>query len=184
MNIKKYAPWSWFQDEKRQQQTVPVSSGQGQLFPGHPVSRLHRELDRLFDDAFRDFPGLPRANWEWPDLTSLSLRPSLDIKDTDDSYIVSVEVPGVAREDVDIRLEGNTLMIRGEKKQEKKSDKENYHCVERHYGSFERMLTLPQDVDAEHIDARFKDGVLTINIKRKAVSSPKQGKKIDIKAAV
>ena len=116
-------------------------------------------------------------------MTSLSLKPSLDIKDTDEKYIVSIEVPGVAKEDVDIRIEGNTLTISGEKKQEKKQDKENYHCIERHYGSFERMLTLPHDADADNIDARFKDGVLTVNIKRKANSSPKAGKKIEVKAA-
>ena len=71
----------------------------------------------------------------------------------------------------------------GEKKQEKKEDKENYHCVERHYGSFERTLTLPEDAKAEDIDAKFKDGVLTINIKRQAKSAPKEVKKVEIKAA-
>ena len=116
-------------------------------------------------------------------MTSLSLKPSLDIKDTDDKYIVSIEVPGVTKDDIDLRLEGNILTVHGEKKQEKKQDKENYHRIERHYGSFERVLTLPHDADVNNIDANFKDGVLTIHIKRKAISSQKEGKKIEVKTA-
>ena len=183
MNIKKYAPWNWFQHETEEGGNVPVRSLAKRSMPSYPIFQLHREIDRLFDDAFRGFPSMFREELEWPEITPIMLTPSIDIKETEQNYVVSVEVPGVAKEDVDIRIDGNTLTIHGEKKQEKKEDKENYHCVERHYGSFERMLTLPTDANTDNIDAKFKDGVLTINIKREAKSVPKEVKKVEVKAA-
>ena len=183
MNIKKYAPWNWFQHETGEGKNVPVRYAAEQPVPSVPIFQLHREIDRLFDEAFRGFPSVFRGGLEWPEITPVMLTPSLDIKETDENYVVSVEIPGVAKEDVDIRIDGDTLTIHGEKKQEKKEDKENYHCVERHYGSFERMLTIPEDANADNIDAKFKDGVLTINIKRQAKSVPKEVKKVEVKAA-
>lgn len=183
MNIKKYAPWNWFQHETKEGHNVPVRSTAERSTPTYPIFQLHREIDRLFDEAFRGFPSVLRGGVEWPEITPIMLTPSIDIKETDENYVVSVEVPGVAKEDVDIRIDGDTLIIHGEKKQEKKEDKENYHCVERHYGSFERMLTIPKDANTENIDAKFKDGVLTIEIKRQAISMPKEVKKVEVKAA-
>ena len=183
MNIKKYAPWNWFQHETGEGQNVPVRSTPERSVSPYPMFQLHREIDRLFDEAFRGFPSVLRGSLEWPEITPVMLTPSTDIKETDENYVVSVEVPGVAKEDVDIRIDGDTLTIHGEKKQEIKEDKENYHCVERHYGSFERMLTIPKDANTDDIDAKFKDGVLTIDIKRKAKSVPKEVKKVEVKAA-
>ena len=183
MNIKKYAPWNWFQHESEEEKNAPTHSLATRPLPSYPVFQLHREIDRLFDEAFRGFPSVFREGLEWPEMTPVLLSPNIDIKETDKNYAISVEVPGVAKEDVDIQVDGNTLIIHGEKKQERKEDKENYHCVERHFGSFERVLTLPKDANAENIDATFKDGVLNINIKREAKSTPKEVKKIEVKAA-
>jgi len=187
MNIRKYAPWNWFKQEE--QEDVPVRNRQTQLATSDPVRHLHSEIDRLFNEAFRGFPerslfGDWSSNRVWPELSSVALKPNLDIKDSEENYIISVEIPGVAREDVDLEINGNTLTIRGEKRQEKKEERENYHCVERSYGSFERVLTLPRDANPDSIDANFKDGVLTINVKRQAVeSSQEEGRKIEVKAA-
>jgi len=183
MNIKKYAPWNWFQHEDKEPQKVPVRAVAEQPAYDYPVFQLHREIDRLFDEAFGNFPSLLGRPREWPELTPVLLSPELDIKETDDSYVLSLEVPGVAREDVDIRVEGDRLVIHGEKKQEHKKEDENYHCIERHYGSFERVLSLPKEANADNIDANFKDGVLTITIKRQTQSLPKDVKKIEVKAA-
>lgn len=183
MNINKLSPWNWFQHEEKSPENVPVHTELARPVRNYPIFQLHREIDRLFDDAFRGFPSMFSGQLEWPDIAPIMLIPNLDIKETDEDYVVSVEIPGVAKEDVDIRLEGNTLVVHGEKKQEKKEDKENYHCVERHYGSFERRLTLPQDANAENVEAKFKDGVLTIDIKRQAKSVPKEAKKVEVKAA-
>jgi len=184
MNIKKLAPWNWFQDEEKNgEQGVPVYSDLARSMPLYPVNQLHREIDRLFDEAFRGFPNLLHGRGEWPEEAAIMLSPSLDIKETEDKYLVSVEVPGVAKEDVDIQIDGNRLTIHGVKKQEKKEEKENYRCVERHYGSFERTLSLPQDANVDDINASFKDGVLSIDIKRKAANTAKESRKIDVKAA-
>lgn len=183
MNIRKYSPWNWFQHEDKEEQSLPVRSVKGGFVPSLPINQLHREIDRLFEDAFRSFPGTFQSSIDWPGTTSIALMPDIDIKESDDSYTISAELPGVAKEDVDIQADDNILIIKGEKKQEKKEEKENYHCVERHYGSFERMLTLPEDANAESIDAKFKNGVLTINIKRQAKSETKNVKKIEVKAA-
>ena len=183
MDIKKFSPWNWFRDENAKTEDNPIRTSQNQLMSTNPLLQLHSEMDRLFDNAFRNFPSMLGRSRDWPELTSVMLAPSIDIKDTDDQYLINIEIPGVAKEDVDIRVDGNTLTISGEKKQEKKEEKEHYHCIERRYGSFERTLTLPQDANVDNIDAKFKDGVLTVSIKRKAVSAPKETRKIEVKAA-
>ncbi len=186
MNIKRYAPWNWFKNEE--QQDVPVQNVQAQSSIT-PVSHLHAEIDRLFNDAFSGMAGRSlfsdwNSNQAWPELTSIALKPNLDIKENENHYTISAEIPGVAREDVNIEVNGNILTVRGEKQQEQKEERENYHCIERSYGSFERVLTLPRDANPDNIDASFKDGVLTINIKRQAIeSSQEEGRKIEVKAA-
>ena len=183
MNIKKFSPWNWFHDEKAKEENIPIRTAQNQLISTNPLMQLHSEMDRLFDNAFRNFPNMMGKSWEWPDMSTVMLAPSLDIKDNADNYTINVEIPGVVSDDVDIRVDGNTLTISGEKKQEEKDEKENYHCIERRYGAFERTLTLPQDANVDNIDAKFKDGVLTVSIQRKVVSSPKETRKIEVKAA-
>lgn len=186
MNIKKYAPWNWFKDEE--QEAVPVRTVKHSQLHADPITHLHNEIDRLFDDAFRGFPrrSLP-AGWispAWPESSSVALKPNLDIKDDEKSYTVTIEVPGVAKDDVDIEIDGSALKIRGEKRQEKREEKESYHCIERSYGSFERVLSLPRDANPDNTDASFKDGVLTIKIERQTTAGIKEGgRKIEVKAA-
>lgn len=187
MNIKKYAPWNWFKDEELEE--VPVRTVKRSQSPADPVTHLHSEIDRLFSEAFRNFPSRSiLTDWDnsrvWPELTSIALKPDLDIKESKNDYTITVEIPGVAREDVNIEINGNALTIRGEKRQEQKEEKENYHCIERSYGSFERMLTLPRDANPDNTDASFKNGVLTIKIERQAAAGTKEeGRKIEVKAA-
>ena len=116
-------------------------------------------------------------------MTAVDLTPRLGRNDTEENDQVGVEISGVAKDDVYIRVAGNVLTICGEKKQEKKEETESYHCIERRYGSFERILTLPKDANTDNIDAKFKDGVLTVSIKREAISAPKEARKIEVKAA-
>jgi len=183
MDIKKFSPWNWFRDESNTAGNIPVRTATDKLTSVNPIMQLHSEMDRLFGNAMRDFPSMLGRGWDWPEISAVELMPSLDIKDTDANYLISIEIPGVAKENVDIRVDGNILTISGEKQQEKKDDKENYHCIERRYGSFERTLTLPQDADTDNIDANFKDGVLNVAIKRKAIGAAKEAKKIEVKAA-
>lgn len=186
MNIKKYAPWNWFKDEE---QHVPVQNIPRHQSPADPVNHLHNEIDRLFNEAFRGFPTRSffadfEGRNQTPKLAPFTLKPSLDIKDDKESYTITTEIPGVTRDDVEIEINERALAIRGEKRQENKEEKENYHCIERSYGSFERVLALPRDANPSNIDATFKDGVLTIRIERQAAEAANtEGRKIEVKAA-
>lgn len=168
MNLQKLSPWNWF----RQEQAQP-----GDLMPGQagrdldPFSRMHREMDRMFEDFF----GPRGSSGEAPIL----LRPSVDIAESKKEYRVSIEVPGVDEDDIDLTVEGQNLILSGEKRQETEDDDDGFHRVERHYGSFRRILTLPEDADSEGISAKFKKGVLDIRIPRTRESSTAQHR-IDI----
>ncbi len=141
--------------------------------PFREVSRLRREMDRLWDDfvgpsrrAFRPL----EAEW----------APAVDVSETADKVTVKAEVPGMDAKNIDISLSGDLLTIKGEKKSEREEKKENYHLVERSYGSFSRSLRLPAAVVADKIEATYKKGVLTITCPKKEEAKPKA---IEIKPA-
>ncbi len=118
---------------------------------------LQREINRMFDRFFRGFEGeeeVRLAAWS----------PRVDISETDDEYIVRAEVPGVSKDDIKVTIKENVLTISGEKKQEKETKNENFHRIERVYGSFSRTFTLPGAVKVDKVEAKFKDGVLTIKL--------------------
>lgn len=128
---------------------------------------LQREINRMFDNMFG-------RGYQDEDTALVSWVPSVDIAENDNEYLVKVDLPGVTKDDVKITLESNVLTIRGEKKQEKETKKENFHRVERSYGSFQRSFTLPTTVKSEKIDASFKDGVLTIVLPKMEEAKPKE----------
>jgi HSP20 family protein len=134
---------------------------------------LHREIDRLFDEFTRGIGTLAPAG-------NGSLLPSIDISETDNEYVMTAELPGLERKDVDISLEDNVLTIRGEKKSETTQDdkNKNVHVAERSYGVFYRMLELPMSVDPSSVQATMSNGVLKIRIPKPARS---QSKKIEVK---
>lgn len=112
------------------------------------------------------------------------MKPNVDIKEGKKDYTISVEVPGVEEGDVKLELADGALTISGEKKHEKEDKDENYYCVERSYGSFKRVLSLPQDAKEEDIEAKFKNGVLKITVPREEVEKAEtEAKMIDIKSA-
>ena len=108
-------------------------------------------------------------------LESISGRwlPALDIHEADGEYAVTVELPGASKEDVKVECHDGVLTIRGEKRSEREEEKEKRRVVERRYGMFSRSFTLPSDALAEKIEARFKDGVLTLTIPKSEASKPK-----------
>jgi len=120
----------------------------------------------MFDGFFRGTGDEDYAISSW--------TPAVDITEHDDQFVVKVELPGVNKDDVKITLENNILTIRGEKKQEKETKKENYHRVERSYGSFQRSFTLPTTVKSDKIDAAYKDGILQIALPKAEEAKPKQ----------
>lgn len=133
---------------------------------------MQREINRLFDNFFRggvqDDGSLGLSYW----------MPAVDIAEHDNEFVVKVELPGVSKDDVKVTLESNILTIRGEKKQDRETKNENYHRLERTYGSFQRSFTLPSSVRSDKIEAVYKDGILTITLPKAEEAKPKL---IDVK---
>lgn len=120
-----------------------------------PFGRLGKDVDRLWDSFFEEHPMRREELWS-------GLSPSLDLSETADEFVVKAEIPGTDPKNIDISLNDGTLTIRGEKKREKEEKKENYHFVERSYGSFTRCVQLPGQVQGEKVKASYRDGVLKV----------------------
>ncbi len=188
MDMKKLNPWNWFKHEEGDEKkvgTLPVKQGahMESRTPFNNMTQLHREIDRLFDDAFRGFPALGRSPM-WSQMLDEEFMPtfraSVNIASDDKQYTVTLEAPGMEEKDIDVQLKDHTLYIKGDKQQEQEEKDKHYYRVERHYGTFQRVLAIPDDGDAEEIEATMKNGVLTIKIPRKDVP-PNDVKKIEIR---
>ena len=147
--------------------------------PFNPLSRGGL-IDQMFDASFpwkmlRAFNDMDPSTDK-----ALAGMPRLDIVSHDDAYICTAELPGVSSDNVKIEIKNNILTLSGEKKEEVKDDTKK-HVTERYYGSFSREITLPEDIDAENVTAKQKDGVLTITIPR--VAPKKNVKSIEIQKA-
>jgi HSP20 family protein len=135
--------------------------------------RFKDEMDHLFNRFFDlDVPLSRRlfGDEEW--------APRVDVIEGKGEITVKAEIPGCEAKDIEVKLDGRTLTISGEKKQEKEEKDDNFHRVERSYGNFCRMLELPGEVDPEGIDATYKKGVLKLVLKKTRES---EAKKIEIK---
>ncbi|GBF28019.1 spore protein SP21 [bacterium MnTg02] len=123
-----------------------------------PFRAMHREMDRLFDEFGQTFrTSAPAARFN-------GLTPNINVSETDEAIEITVELPGVAEDDIDLTLVDNMLTIRGEKKSEIEEKDKNYHLVERSFGSFERSIALPYELDTDQIKADFQKGVLTVRL--------------------
>jgi HSP20 family protein len=100
--------------------------------------------------------------------------PAVDIYEDAEKVVLKLEVPGVEEKDLDVRVEKNTLTVKGQRNFEKEEKEENFHRIERRYGSFYRSFTLPTSVDAENVDAKYNAGVLKLELKKKPEAQPKQ----------
>ena len=136
-----------------------------------PLSHLREEMDDLFARFFEDWP-LARAfrggRW-WP---------AVDMVDEVDKLLIKAELPGLDKDDIDITVEGNTLIISGQKKEQAEEKGRDYYCAERRYGSFRRELPLPSGVDTDKIEASYRDGVLNLTLPK---TERAKGKRIEIK---
>lgn len=173
MNLEKLKPWNWFkkEQEERREQPTEIVRRQELVEPGLlPVLSLHRDIDRLFSNMLRATP-LGAGLLGQEGLASLS--PRMDISETDDAYLLEVDVPGMEPDNIQITVDDGVLRIRGERKQEKEDSK--CHKVERVYGMFERVVSLPPDADEDDVKAKFSNGVLKLTVKKdkKAKSAAK-----------
>jgi len=135
--------------------------------PFRDLVTLRDKMNRLFEDAVRG---------EEKDLISSSWAPAVDIYETENELVLAAEVPGVEEKDVEISVEDNTLSIRGERKFQKETKEENYHRIERSYGSFYRSFTLPNYIDQERIHAEHESGVLKVRMPKKPEVKPRKVK--------
>ena len=128
---------------------------------------LHDEVERMFDSFF----GIDRRR---QDLQSFDWTPRVNVEEADDRFVVTADLPGMKKEDIDIQLQENVLTIKGERKHEKEEKEKNYHIFERSCGTFQRAFTLPENVEMEKIDAEYRDGVLSIAIPKTEPAKPKE----------
>lgn len=150
-------------------QIIPWKSQRNAWNPFRELESLQDEMTKLFNLS------LGRWNGELPEGSDgASLVPVMDVADTKNALKISTEIPGLDKNDLNVSVEGNTLVIKGEKKREDKSEEEGVVRIERSYGSYYRALTLPATVDASKIDAKYKNGVLTLTLPKKEEAKPKQ----------
>jgi HSP20 family protein len=139
--------------------------------PFRDLLSLQDRMNRLFDESYRGGRTGTNAD-EWA--LGGSWAPAVDIYEQDGNIVMKAELPGVDPKAVDIRLENNTLTLRGERALDKEVKQDNYHRVERSYGAFSRSFTLPTVVDQGSIKAEYKDGVLKLTLPKREEAKPRQ----------
>ena len=144
-----------------------------------PFGTLRSEMDRLFDSFTGGLPTFP-SMFGPGGTRGFALTPSIDVKETDKEIVVETELPGLDEKDISLTVQNGVLTIQGEKKLDYDEEKENYHVMERRYGSFQRSLRLPDTVDDNKIDARFDNGVLKVTLPKRPELAGEQ-RKIEIK---
>ncbi len=135
--------------------------------PFRDVLALQNRMNSLFQDY-------TRGGGEGDVVTAASFVPPVDIYEDDQKIVLKLEVPGMKLEDFDVQIENDTLSVRGERKFEKEEKEENFHRIERRYGSFFRSFALPNTVDAGKVSASYDAGVLKIALVKREESKPKQ----------
>lgn len=133
----------------------------------YPIREVASLQDRV-NHLFQDFAGDNQT------VTAASYAPAVDVFENAEKVVLKLDVPGIKESDLDIRVENNTLSVRGERKFEAEEKEENFHRIERRYGSFYRSFSLPTTVDTENVAASYDAGVLKLELKKKASAQPRQ----------
>ncbi len=141
-----------------------------------------RDMEEIFDRFNRSYGRLPALRSEGSQelMTIADWAPTVDVSETDDEYLIKVELPEVRKEDVKVTIHDGVLTLQGERKLEREEKNKKYHRVERAYGSFARSFTLPDNVDDNSVKARNKDGMLYLHLGKTAEAKPKS---IEVKVA-
>lgn len=127
-------------------------------------------IDDVFNNFFNEI-----SSFSYPtSYNDRMLSPRTDIMENDSEYNLEMELPGVTQGNIDLKIDSNILTIEGKKEQSSEKKDHNYHMQERYYGSFYRYISLPSNIDEEHIEAQFKDGILSIKIPKKEQSKAKK----------
>lgn len=132
------------------------------------VEDLRREFDRFFDETEGLMPNLLRSS------RAGGWMPAVDIRETADEVVVEAELPGVRKEDIDVRIEDNTLFLRGERKEEHEERHGDFFRTERSFGTFQRAFTLPSPIDSQKVRAVFRNGMLTLHLPKSEQAKARQ----------
>lgn len=187
MNLQKLNPFSSFKGKgfKHEQRvdgtTVPVrrEDYNRALASRDPFVQLHNEIDRLFDNfGLPSFfggegqRGLSNFGGLWPSGDQrTSFNPSLNVAAEKDEYVVTLEAVGLDEKDINLEVDNQQLIISGNKHEESENRDRHYYRIERHYGTFQRVLSLPEDAIASDINASMRKGLLTIRIPRQEIET-------------
>lgn len=136
--------------------------------PLRDLTSLQDRVNKLFHEFFPEIEG------ETLSLMQPWFSPKTDVYEEDDSILLEMEIPGIRQEDLNITVENNVLTVSGERKHRESRKQERYHRTERFYGSFSRTFTLPATVDADQIEAKYENGVLSLKMPKKAEARPRQ----------
>jgi HSP20 family protein len=145
----------------------------------HPFYSLQRQMNSLFDDFFSGFDVAPRSLAQGG---FNAFTPSIDVKESDKEFTIRAELPGVEEKDIEVTVTHDAVTIKGEKKEEKEDKGKNYYYMERSYGSFNRVIPLSSETDANKAEAGFKNGVLNITVPKSQTAKAK-GTKVPIKGS-
>jgi HSP20 family protein len=151
---------------KREDQGALTPYGWGAQTPFQELNRIRHEINQIFGDPL----GLLAPSTSFFE----SGEPMIDVYEDKDKITVKAEVPGMKKEEIDVSLQGNTLTIAGERKREEEQKTVESYRSERYFGRFQRSITLPAPVDANKIQATYKEGVLTVNLPKAEEAKPKQ----------
>jgi len=135
-----------------------------------PLVAFRREMDRLFENFFRE----PLSLWQWPFGDAGAWMPAVDVAENDREVTVRAELPGIEPKDLNVSVSGNQLIISGEKKQSEERTGKDYYHREIRFGSFRRTIPLPEGVDAENVEAEYANGVLTLRLKKSPAAAPRR----------
>lgn len=165
---------------------APQAAPKAALAPAaSPFESLRREIDRLFE-------AMSPGEWRWPSLGASGLErlaqrlpdwtlaPAMDMVESDTGFTLTAELPGLEDKDVEVKVAGGMLTIKGEKSEQKDQTEGDYHMSERRYGRFQRSFRVPEGVDADRIDAHLDKGVLTVTLP-KSERARAEEKKIEIR---
>ena len=166
MKIKDLIPWA------RKDEPARPETGE------NPVALLQREMNQVFEGFWNRFGrGFGDLDWPWGQSEAKS-----DVVQTDDAVEISIELPGMSLEDIEIAVSDEMLTVKGEKKVERKEEKKGYYLSERSYGAIWRTIPLPPGVDGEKAEANFRNGVLTVRLPQTPEAKARV-KRIEVKAA-
>jgi HSP20 family protein len=144
-----------------------------------PFQSFRTEMDRLFDSFLGGVPSLAGLRQSFPEA---QMTPTMDVKENEKEIVVKADLPGMDERDINLTIHNGVLSLRGEKKSEHTDQRDNYHVMERSYGSFQRSIRLPETINEDKAEARFDKGVLTITLPKRPEMVGTQ-KKIEIKGA-